>query len=92
MSSISQPNERKTMFIVGNGPIKDNLSEEVDRSDLVVRFNEPKSSKGMSGVKTDILFVCNSGKPMQRRLTDPSYFASPIVQAHPRSYLHTTPR
>jgi hypothetical protein len=47
---------------------------------MVVRFNEPKSSKDMSGVKTDLLFVANSGKPMQRRLSDPAYFKSPIVQ------------
>ncbi len=80
MPSNSQPDQRKTIFIVGNGPIKDNLSEVVDQSDLVLRFNEPKSSKGMSGAKTDILFVCNSGKPMQRRLSDPGYLNSPIVQ------------
>jgi len=80
MPPSSQPDRRKTIFIVGNGPIKDNLSEAVDRADLVVRFNEPKAGKGMSGLKTDLLFVCNSGKPMQRRLSDPNYFASPIVQ------------
>jgi hypothetical protein len=72
--------QRKTIFIVGNGPIKNDLSDMVDQSDLVVRFNEPKLSKEFSGTRTDLLFVCNSGKPMQRRLSDPAYFNSPIVQ------------
>ncbi|MBA8880087.1 hypothetical protein [Phyllobacterium myrsinacearum] len=71
----------KKMYIVGNGPIKEDLSAAIDRSDFVVRFNEPKSSIGMSGTKTDILFMCNAGKPMQRRLADPSFIASPIVRA-----------
>lgn len=69
------------VVVVGNGPLARDLSNEVDSADFVLRFNEPKASKGMSGTRTDMLMVNNSGKPMQRRLNDPSYFASPIVQA-----------
>ena len=76
----ASPGQRKTIFVVGNGLINDNLSEVIDQSDIVVRFNEPKSSLGKSGVKTDILFVCNSGKPMQRRLSNDAYFSSAIVR------------
>lgn len=71
---------RKTLYIVGNGPITRDMSSAVDASDFVVRFNEPKASIGMSGTKTDILFLCNAGKPMQRRLEDPQYLNSAIMQ------------
>jgi len=69
------------VVIVGNGPLPRDLTDEIDSADFVLRFNEPKASKGMSGTKTDMLMVNNSGKPMQRRLRDPGYFRSAIVQA-----------
>lgn len=72
---------RKKLFIVGNGPLPHDMSDAVDSADFVVRFNEPKASKGMSGTKTDWLFLNNCGKPMQRRIEDPAYVASPIVRA-----------
>ncbi len=68
------------VVVVGNGPLPRDLSDDIDSADFVLRFNEPKASKGMSGVKTDMLMVNNSGKPMQRRLRDPGYFRSAIVQ------------
>jgi hypothetical protein len=71
---------RKTLYIVGNGPVGRDMSAEIDAADFVVRFNEPKASIGMSGVKTDILFLCNAGKPMQRRLETPDFLASAIVR------------
>jgi hypothetical protein len=72
---------RKRLFVVGNGVLLEDMSERVDASDAVLRFNEPKASIGMSGTKTTWLFVCNTGKPMKRRLDNPSYPTSPIVQA-----------
>jgi hypothetical protein len=72
---------RKKLFIVGNGVLLEDMSARVDASDAVMRFNEPKASIGMSGTKTTWLFVCNTGKPMKRRLDDPAYPTSPIVQA-----------
>lgn len=72
---------KKRLFIVGNGVLLEDMSERVDASDAVMRFNEPKASIGMSGTKTKWLFVCNTGKPMKRRLDDPHYPKSPIVQA-----------
>ncbi|MEQ1950021.1 glycosyltransferase family 29 protein [Mesorhizobium yinganensis] len=72
---------RKKLFIVGNGVLLEDMSERVDACDAVMRFNEPKASIGMSGTKTTWLFVCNTGKPMKRRLDNPDYPTSPIVQA-----------
>jgi hypothetical protein len=71
---------RKKLYIVGNGPITGDMSPVIDASDFVVRFNEPKVSIGMSGEKTDILFLCNAGKPMQRRLEDPRFLNSAIMK------------
>lgn len=72
---------KKRLFIIGNGPLPEDLSTRVDASDHVIRFNEPKASIGMSGTRTDWLFLNNTGKPMQRRVNDPAYPVSPIVQA-----------
>lgn len=71
---------RKQLYIVGNGPITGDMSPRIDGSDFVVRFNEPKASVGMSGTKTDILFLCNAGKPMQRRLEDSNFLTSAIMK------------
>jgi hypothetical protein len=79
--------EKKQLFVVGNGPISRDMTSEVDSADFVVRFNEPKQSIGMSGTKTDWLFICNAGKPMQRRLRSEGYFASPIVASARRVFL-----
>ena len=78
---------KKQLFVIGNGPIGEDIGAPVDAADFVVRFNEPKASIGMSGTRTDWLFIANAGKPMQRRLTNPAYFNSPIVTAALRVFL-----
>lgn len=80
-ASHGSDRRRKRVFVVGNGPLARDLGAEVEAADFVVRFNEPKAAKGMSGTRTDWLFLNNSGKPMQRRLADPGYVRSPIVAA-----------
>ncbi len=72
--------KRKRLVVVGNGPVGRDLSSYVDAADAVIRFNEPKASIGITGVKTDLLFVCNSGGPMQRRMK-PDYLQLPTVKA-----------
>lgn len=71
---------KRRLFIVGNGLLPFDMSERVDASDHVIRFNEPKQSIGLSGTRTDWLFVCNTGDPMRRRLRAPGYPSSPFVQ------------
>ena len=68
------------VVVVGNGKLPRDLTDEVESADFVLRFNEPKESIGLTGIKTDMLMVSNSGKPMQRRLRDPGYFRSAMVQ------------
>jgi hypothetical protein len=75
--------ERPCVAIVGNGPVAEGLAARIDASDMVIRFNEPAGAPERIGTRTDILFVMNSGKSMQRRVSDPAYLASPaFVEAH----------
>ena len=82
---------KKQIYVVGNGPIGEDMSAAVDAADFVLRFNEPKEAIGLSGTRTDWLFISNAGKPMQRRLATPSYAQSPIVQAASRVFLVNHP-
>lgn len=72
---------RKTVLIIGNGQVSADLSDFVDSAEFVVRFNEPKLSIGLTGSRTDLLLLATSSKPMQRRLRDPGFLASPTFQA-----------
>ncbi len=72
---------RKTAIIVGNGKLQRDLSQIVDSAEFTMRFNEPKTSIGMSGSRTDILMLAASSKPMQRRLTDPAFLTSATFKA-----------
>lgn len=56
----------KNLAIVGNAPTVINYSSLIDNSDIVIRFNDRKSYGGNSGLKTDILFINNTGEPARR--------------------------
>jgi hypothetical protein len=49
-------------MIVGNGEIREGLTAAIDAADLVVRFNDCRSY-GAGGTKTDVVAVCNTGRP-----------------------------
>jgi hypothetical protein len=49
-------------MIVGNGPVPDGAAKVIDAADLVIRFNDCRSC-GAGGDKTDIVAVCNTGRP-----------------------------
>ena len=34
--------EKKQLFVIGNGPISEDIGSTVDAADFVVRFNEPR--------------------------------------------------
>ncbi|MBZ7922897.1 Urease operon accessory protein [Ensifer adhaerens] len=52
----------RTIMIVGNGDVPDGASTVIDAADLVVRFNDCRSV-GSGGHRTDIVAVCNTGRP-----------------------------
>jgi hypothetical protein len=52
----------RTIMIVGNGPVPERAAPIIDAADLVIRFNDCRSC-GAGGDKTDIVAVCNTGRP-----------------------------
>lgn len=52
----------RRVMIVGNGDIGEGLADVIDAADLVMRFNDCRSV-GPGGGRTDIVTVCNTGRP-----------------------------
>ncbi|CAN7410194.1 Urease operon accessory protein [Pararhizobium sp. LjRoot255] len=52
----------RTIMIVGNGPVPEGAAPVIDAADLVIRFNDCRSCSA-GGKKTDIVAVCNTGRP-----------------------------
>ncbi|WP_331371960.1 Urease operon accessory protein [Sinorhizobium chiapasense] len=52
----------RTITIVGNGDVAHGAAAAIDAADLVIRFNDCRSV-GKGGTKTDIVAVCNTGRP-----------------------------
>lgn len=53
---------RRTIMIVGNGELPDGAAATIDAADIVIRFNDCRSV-GAGGMRTDIVAVCNTGRP-----------------------------
>ncbi|APY13515.1 hypothetical protein GJU94_00960 [Brucella sp. 10RB9214] len=79
-SGVKAGTMKKTLVIVGNGPLTRDLSSEIDSADYVLRFNEPRESIGMSGSKTDLLMLATSSKQMQQWLKYPTFLNSAIFR------------
>ncbi|UDF28414.1 UNVERIFIED_ORG: glycosyltransferase family 29 protein [Roseateles sp. XES5] len=69
----------RRIAIVGNGPIRDGLADAIDSADIVVRFNLCRSA-GAGGVRTDIIAVCNTGRPALEMLAGGRWKASETVR------------
>ncbi|WP_034856580.1 hypothetical protein [Sinorhizobium sojae] len=52
----------RVIMIVGNGEVPEGAAAAIDAADLVIRFNDCRST-GKGGSKTDIVAVCNTGRP-----------------------------
>ncbi|WP_439624192.1 Urease operon accessory protein [Shinella sp.] len=52
----------RSIAIVGNGSIPEEVAGAIDAADLVIRFNDCRSA-GRGGQKTDVVAVCNTGRP-----------------------------
>ncbi|HXV29347.1 MAG TPA: Urease operon accessory protein [Sinorhizobium sp.] len=52
----------RIIMIVGNGEVPEGAAAVIDAADLVIRFNDCRSV-GRGGAKTDIVAVCNTGRP-----------------------------
>ena len=60
----------KSLIIVGSAPLEKNLSPFINACDCVIRFNNCKNYGGDSGLKSDILFMSNSGDPANHPTLD----------------------
>ncbi len=52
----------RRIAIVGNGELPPGTARLIDRSDIVIRFNDCRSL-GLGGTRTDVVAVCNTGRP-----------------------------
>ncbi|WFU11073.1 glycosyltransferase family 29 protein [Rhizobium sp. CB3090] len=67
-------------MIVGNGEIAEGAAKEIDAADLVVRFNDCRSIE-TGGSRTDIVAVCNTGRPARAMLGSAEWRNSPPIAA-----------
>ena len=69
----------RRIAIVGNGAIPERLAETIDSADIVIRFNGCRSA-GHGGWKTDVVAVCNTGRPALDMLAGGQWKASETVR------------
>lgn len=69
---------KRRIMVVGNGEIAEGASKEIDAADMVVRFNDCRSF-GAGGSRTDIVAVCNTGRPARAMLGSAEWRKSPSV-------------
>lgn len=55
-------------MIVGNAPPRRDLRNEIDGADIVIRFNDCRTHGGDTGTRSDIVAVCNTGRPAKSML------------------------
>ena len=70
----------RNIMIVGNGEIDASLAGTIDAADIVMRFNDCRSM-GNGGTRTDIVTVCNTGRPGKQMLEEPGWKTNPAVLA-----------
>lgn len=69
----------RTIVIVGNGDVPKGAGATIDAADVVIRFNDCRSV-GTGGMKTDIVAVCNTGRPALAMLGGGRWKNSPAVR------------
>nr|WP_274706766.1 Urease operon accessory protein [Allorhizobium sonneratiae] len=67
-------------MIVGNGDVADEAAAVIDRCDVVIRFNGCRNF-GVAGCRTDVIALCNTGRPAKALLDSESWRDSAPVKA-----------
>jgi hypothetical protein len=70
----------RSIMIIGNGEIETGLESVINAADVVMRFNDCRSV-GPGGTRTDIVAVCNTGRPAKRMLADAGWKNNPSVRS-----------
>ncbi|MCM2473218.1 Urease operon accessory protein [Rhizobium sp. CG5] len=66
-------------MIVGNGPVPEGADAVIDAADFVIRFNDCRSF-GRAGQRTDVIAVCNTGRPARNMIGSETWRDSaPVV-------------
>ena len=55
------------IVVVGNGEVPDSAFSAIEGADIVVRFNDCRSAQA-GNVRTDVVAVCNTGRPAKAML------------------------
>ncbi len=71
---------RRSIMIIGNGEIAAGAADVIDAADLVIRFNDCRSV-GAGGSRTDVIAVCNTGRPARAMLGSAEWRKSRAVAA-----------
>jgi hypothetical protein len=66
------------VMIIGNGDVENGAKGRIDAADIVIRFNDCRSAAA-SGGRTDIVAVCNTGRPGKKMTEDPTWRDIPAV-------------
>lgn len=70
----------RRVMIVGNADLGEGEKALTENADIVIRFNDCRSA-GPDGGRTDIVAVCNTGRPGKKMLEDAGWRANPCVTA-----------
>ncbi|MGR6429979.1 DsbA family protein [Rhizobium sp. PAMB 3174] len=70
----------RRIAIVGNGDVPQDAAERVDACDFVIRFNDCRSLAGKRG-RTDVVAVCNTGRPGREMLYESDWREISAVRA-----------
>ncbi|WP_370868847.1 Urease operon accessory protein [Ectorhizobium quercum] len=70
----------RTIVIVGNGTMPAFAASAIDDGDLVIRFNDCRSY-GSAGTRTDVVAVCNTGRPARAMIGGTAWKTHPAVRA-----------
>jgi hypothetical protein len=70
----------RLFMIVGNGDIGDTARETIAEASFVMRFNDCRSARE-DAARTDIVVVCNTGRPGRKMLEEPEWRAHASVKA-----------
>lgn len=70
----------RVFMIVGNGDIGNKARETIAEASFVMRFNDCRSA-GPDAVRTDVVVVCNTGRPGKMMLEEPAWRDHASVRA-----------
>ena len=68
----------RSIAIVGNGSFAPSDASAIDKCDVVIRFNDCPSVGG-GGLRTDVIAVCNTGRPAKAMIRQRSWREHPAI-------------